>query len=663
VATRMGALLCVALAVCAPVAALAEAETASDVDDLSLEELLDIEVTSASKKPQRAVDVPTALYVITQEDIRRSGHTSIPELLRMVPGVNVRRSGSNWGVGIRGDQNKFSRMLLVLVDGRSVYTPSFGGTFWDFQEMPLEDIERIEVIRGPGASIWGSNAVHGVINIIRKRATDSKGLRLSVLAGNEERLTTSASHGGSLGDALDWRVSGRLVSVDGTDTRAGDHRRDDHRQGTLQLRSDWRLGPSDTLTLQGDWVGGERAGAFRRDRDGTGTSFFVANEVYGVRGGNSMLRYEHQFSERANAEAQLYWDTTSRNLPLAREKRSTVDIELRNHIDLGAHDLNWGVGARHQADRWNDSINLMVAPDEQREAVYSSFAQDDFQLRPDLTLTLGSRLEWNTYTRWEVQPTFRFFWAPIPHHQFWGSAARAVRIPARADREIVSQVRIIPGAPPVGLAFVGSPDFESEVVIEYDLGWRLQPLDTLQLDLAVFTRETENQKAFAGVPPFIIVQGLPVPALVSNRGETHALGGEAAIRWQAQPWWRLILNYSHVNIDSKTAFAQGGELSAPHHQVALLSQLSLPGAVELDLNAYYATRVVDIGDLPDPSVMRYDARIAWRPTERLEIAAVGQNLFDRRHFELREFYELEGITGVGNATVPRSVYVQVRTEF
>ena len=659
---RAAALLVTLLGLSAPLAAHADASGSGRVDDLTLEELLEIEVTSASKKPQRIGQVPAAIYVITQEDIRRSGQTSIPELLRMVPGVNVRKSTvSGWHVGIRGDQDKFSRTLLPLVDGRSVYTSTFSGTYWDFQEIPLEDIERIEVIRGPGASIWGSNAVQGVINIIRKPAAQDEGSRVSVLHGNEEHLTTSFAHSGSLGRALDFRASGRYVNRDASKGRDGSHAVDDYRLGTLQLRADLAATERDTVTLQGDWVGSELGGRFRRDLDTTGNNFFVEAASYGVRGGNSMLKWHHQISERASTDAQLYWDTSTRDLPLYREIRSSWDLELRNRIELGRHDLNWGVGGRRQGDRWNDSLNLVVEPDEQAEAIYHSFAQDDIAVTDALKLTFGTRLEWNTYTGWEVQPSARFFYAPQPRHQFWGSLARAVRIPARSDREITVVPEYVFGLP---ISFAGDQDFDSEVVVELDLGYRLQPAENLQLDLTAFARDTENFKVYEGVVPFIVFMDVIVPAYNTNRGEAQAIGAEASIRWEVRDWWRLALNYSHCNISSNTPLnTQGAELSAPHHLIVLQHQLSLPGAVEVGVTSYYSTRVRDIGGLESPSYMRHDARIAWQPTPRLELAVVGQNLFNPLHFEARDFFEVEGFTGRPDSAVQRSIFGEIRAQF
>jgi iron complex outermembrane recepter protein len=659
--------LAISLALVAGLAAPARADDAQkDLTDIGFEELMQIQITSVAKKPQRLVDTAAAVFVLTQDDIRRSGHMSVPELLRMVPGVNVAHStASGWQVGIRGDQEKFSRSLLPLIDGRSIYTPAFSGTYWDAYEIPLEDIERIEVIRGPGASVWGSNAVQGVINIIRKSTAESQESSGSIAVGDEERLLASLSHTFALSDWARLRMGGRYINRDGHPARVRNFDRpDDYSQGTLHFRLDLDSSERDELTLQGDWQGGMRGGGFRVDSDTTGNNFTQAAVHYDVRGGNAMFKWRRTFSESASMDAQLYWDTTRRDLPIANEQRSSYDSELRFRFSpLARHDVSAGAGARHQRDRWESTVNLMVLPEKNEEAIYNGFLQDEIAILPDaLTFTLGSKFEWNTYTGWEVQPTARFLYHLTNHQQIWGAVARASRIPSRSDREIAATPLILLGIPS---RFSGSPDADSEFVVEYDLGYRAQPMSTLQIDLAAFYRETENFKTFVGIPGSISTAGIAVPAVTSNAGELQALGVEVSVRWQPFDRWRLLMNWSHENLSGNElpVNSQGGVLSAPHHQFDVISQWTLPYDLALDLAFYYNGNMIGIGGTEYSSYRRHDARIAWTPRPDFELAVVGQNLLDHEHHEALDFFEIDAWAGFGDGSVPRSVYIQLRKTF
>jgi len=643
---------------------LAHAESTSDLEALTLEELMNIQVTSVSKRPQKVIQTPAAITVITREDIRRSGHTNVADILRMVPGASVGRyTPKAWAVGIRGDEAQFSRMLLVLVDGRAAYTTAFNGTFWDEIDMPMEDIERIEVIRGPGAAVWGANAVHGVINIIRRRPEDSESFA-NVLVGTEDRMISSLGYTGSLGEDFDFRISSRYVNRDGFAGRTSNqNQRDGMRNAIGAFRGDLRIGEDKTLTLQGDMYGGDRTGARGRNLTTTDLTHFQTFETTSVRGGNALTRLELRHSETAMTELQLYFDSRFRDLLVVSDDRQIYDFELRNRFRIGkSHDFNWGGGARHISERLGNTLNFVATPENQDEAIYNVYLQDEYNPIPDvLSFSLGSKFEWNTYTGWEVQPTVRALWAPLEHQQFWAAFSRAVRIPSRQD---IGEYFNVPAyAAGLPIAFVGTEDHTSEVVLETDLGYRWQPSATLNLDLTAFVRRTQNFQVF--------VPNATTPSILNQTdiSERSSAGAEVSVRWRPVDYWNLVLNYSRIHINhSGRFFSLSGDHSSPANQVGLFSYFDLPGNFELDLFWYYHG---PFGTNDNPSVStefngyhRADLRVGWRPTERLEISLVGQNLLDHRHREGLDFFEgSQALTGQPPSEVERAGYIRVGVTF
>ena len=427
-----GALAVTALVLGAAAAARADTTANAELEGMSLEELMNLQITSVSKRPQKVIQTPAAISVITREDIRRSGHTNIPDLLRMVPGASVGRyTPKSWGVGIRGDEAQFSRMLLVLVDGRAAYTTAFNGTFWDEIDMPLEDIERIEVIRGPGAAVWGANAVHGVINIIRRKPEDSESFA-SVTAGTEDRLLTSLGYTGKIGEAFGFRLSTRYVNRDGFAGRSSNqNQRDDYRSGVGSFRGDLAIGEDKTLMLQSDWYGGDQGGARGRSVD-TVSPTVRSFETTPIRGGNALTRLELRHSETSITELQLYLDARYRDLFIAEDNRKIYDFEFRNRFRIGErNEFNWGAGTRHISEHVDSTLNFIATPESQDEAIYNFYFQNEFNAIPNqLSFTAGSKVEWNTYTGWEVQPTLRALWAPSST----SSSGPRSRVPCAARR-------------------------------------------------------------------------------------------------------------------------------------------------------------------------------------------------------------------------------------
>ena len=658
-ATLVGSLLAAGSAAGAEPPASSEPES---YVDLPLEALLTMEVTSVSKRPQKLGETSAAIFVITQEDIRRSGHANVAELLRMVPGVNMGQpTPKSWTIGIRGDQSQFSRMLLVLLDGRAVYNSSFNGTFWELTDVPLEDIERIEIIRGPGASVWGANAVHGVINILRKKPADQRSF-LTMSHGNEDRLVTSLGYTGH-GERLDYRVAGHWVNRDSFRARDDStEQHDGYRYGTTSVRADLALNARDLLTVQGDWYAGDLSGQFRRDLDTTGLSPLRSFETYSTAGGNALLRFERKHSESATSELQLYLDHSYRDFLIVEDTRSTYDLEVRNRFQHGRHLLNWGLGTRHVQERVGNTLNFIATPEQQDEAVYNFYAQDEIEAADGkLRFTLGSKVEWNTFTGWELQPTARVLWHPAERHQVWAAFSRAVRVPTRTDRgEYDVRIAYLLNQP---IQVIGTRDFDSEVILESDLGYRFQPTPTLHLDVTGYAQRTQNFGVFVSLPPLFLTQEL------RDSGERRSIGAEASVRWQPVPRWKLTFGWSHIHIQhSEGVFSPAGTESAPPHQLSVLSYLDLPGNVELDFGVYYHGRIGDrfSGFTNDEfgGYTRHDVRLGWRPTQHVELSLVGQNLFDRLHREGADYFEgAPLITGLPQSSVQRSVSGRVTWRF
>ncbi len=476
-----------ALVAVAPYAA-AGAETPADVDftALSLEELMDVEVTSVSKRPQRLADAAAAIFVITQEDIRRPGATNIPELLRMVPGVEVARIDANkWAVSVRGFNARFSNKLLVLIDGRSVYSPLFSSVFWDIHDLVLEDIERIEVIRGPGATMWGANAVNGVINIITRSAKDTQGALLSGGGGTEQRAFGTARYGGRIGDNLYYRGYVKAAKLDDGALASGDDGADGFHQSRSGFRLDWEPRDEDTLTLAGD--------LYRLDNGTTDAShpLFVPP-------------YLSTWDDRGKAEGGSILANWSRHLSADAGLCGSADVieaDLQHDFSpLSGHRLVWGLGYRYTHTASDSTLYMRPSPANRSESLFSAFVQDEISLITDqLSLTLGSKFEHNDASGFEVQPTARLLWTPSPNHSLWAAVSRAVRTPSVSERDAdLTAVVIPPGTPenpgplPVEVALVGNDAIDSEEPsddgVTRSLAWTLPPF-------------TMSMTTFGNMPP------------------------------------------------------------------------------------------------------------------------------------------------------------------
>ncbi len=606
------------------------AATAAELADLSLEQLAQIEITSVSRRPERLSEAAASIYVITGDAIRRAGVTSLAEALRLAPNLQVARiDAAQYAITARGFNNAIGNKLLVLIDGRTVYSPFFSGVFWDQQDLPLDEIDRIEVISGPGAALWGANAVNGVINVITRPAAASEGTAMALAVGSAERLA-SARHGGAFGADGHYRVYAKSTRLDQTQTGGGTAVRDGHRSDQLGFRVDTALA-GDSVTLQGD--------AFRTRTEHRG--FLGSNEIgpLSASGFNLLGRWTRRFGAESALQVQAYYDRSEREDRLLwRPRAEIIDLELQHGFRAGRHKLLWGGGTRRNSDDIGAGVFFGFTPPSRVTHWTNFFAQDSITLSPQLKMTLGLKLEKNDYTGTEHLPTARLAWR-LPGDAFvWAAASRAVRAPARLDRDLV-----LPPTPPYIIA--GGPDFVSEVANVIELGHRAQPSPGFSYSVTAFHHDWDRLRSGQS-PPNAQVQNM-------IDGSTHGL--EAWAQWQATPAWRLsgglTLLRQKLRLKPGSADPVGPSNlgNDPERQWSLRSSLNLPGRQELDL------LLRRVSALPQPAVPAYtalDLRYAWWPQPNVELSFSAQNLFDRSHPEFG--------AAADRSAFGRSVLVQVK---
>jgi iron complex outermembrane receptor protein len=634
-------------------------ETPQDSDvtlkHLTLEQLGSVEVTTASKEPEQVWRTPAAIFVLTQDDIRRSGATSIPEALRLVPGVEVARVNSNvWAVGIRGFGSAFSKSVLVMIDGRSVYTPLFAGVEWNVQNVLLEDVERIEVIRGPGGTIWGSNAVNGVINIITKNAKDTHGAVTTARAGNADQAVGGARYGGKQGSSLDYRAYamgfGRAPGY-----HADGDNYDDWQLGQAGFRTDSSPTTRDALTVQGDLYKGHIGQQVSIAYYAPPTQQNVDGMQY-VSGGNLLGSWRHELSDTSDFQVHAYYDRTYRLGPQLGETRNTFDIDAIHHfVALHRNEIVWGFGARWSpSDIVQTVATVDFLPHHQADNIYSAFVQDQIAVvQKKLWLTVGSKFEHNIFTGWENQPSGRLLWTPTPHQTFWAAVSRAVRTPSRIDEDLHLTGLVIPN-PPIFLCVCDNRKFRSETLLGYEAGYRKLVNARFYLDLAVFHNHYDDLTSYGNLLLSVVTSPPPthflysVPFANNIMGSTN--GAEIAPDWKATHWMELKATYSYVSLSledkpthTKTSYVSMYEGSSPHNQGTAQALFSLPRGFEFDPTYRY------VGALPAQLIHAYstvDARIGWR-FKTFELSLAGQNLLQPRHAEL------------GSVLVERSAYAQI----
>jgi iron complex outermembrane recepter protein len=638
----------------------------TDLTQVSLENLMNMEVTSASKKEQKISQVASAIYVIRQEDIRNSGALNIPDLLRMVPGLDVAQiSSSVWAISARGFNLQFANKLLVLIDGRAVYTPLFGGTFWDTQDVPLEDIDRIEVICGPGGTVWGANAVNGVISIITKKAADTRGALVTGGGGTRAQEFGTLQYGGKIKKDTNYRIFAKYQNTDASPDLNGQNGKDGWYLLHGGFRADSKLSTKDSLTVQGDIYTGKE-GAVIVHSVFTPPENINVQEVAAVSGGNILGRWDHTFSSHSDTTTQFYFDKYNRGGPESDEVRDTFDFDFQNHITLGArHDLIWGVGYRHTADLDIGTVDQAFLPPRYSAGLFSAFVQDEITLKPDrVVLYLGSKLENNYFTGFDAEPSARVAWTPSERRTFWAAVSRAARTPTRRDKGLDAALAALPG--PTEVELVGNPKFQSEHLIAYEAGYRAQPTDRFSVDVTVFfnnyhgLESIEPQASFFdpnSTPP-LTIQALQLSNLMYGTTE----GVETYLRWKVTKRWTLSPGYSflemhlHLKPTSQDSVSMADtQGSNPGHQAQLRSHVELSSKFAWDANAYFA------GALPAqfvPSYTRLDSELTWRVAEHLRLSVAGQNLLKDHHEEFNDFQQ-----SVNSTQVKRSVYAKFTWQF
>lgn len=661
---RRGLLVLIAGAVCL-CAAIAD-QGPQRLTQLSLEQLGNIKVTSVSKEPEQIRKTPAAIYVITNEDIRRSGATSIPEVLRLAPGVEVARVDSDhWSVGIRGFGGVLASKLLVLIDGRSVYTPLYAGVYWEVQNVMLEDVDRIEIIRGPGGTIWGANAVDGVINIITKSSAETQGALVTAGGGNVDQGTVGVRYGGKFKGAS-YRVYGKGF-VDGPEYHSNDNNFDHWRMAQMGFRSDWTSHNHDAFTLQGDLYD-EKAGEVSQVGSYSPPGQLSLFGIGQFSGGNVLGRWKRTLTDGSDVQLQAYYDHTNHFEPQFSETRDTFDVDFIHHLTLpGQQDFIWGLGARISPGNFSPLVpTLDFSPHYQTDEIYSGFVQDEIPLDDDtVELTLGSKFEHNNYTGFEAQPSGRLLWTPNRRNSFWVSASRAVRTPSRLE-ESLELTDFLAAVPLIYLQITGSRSFFAERLIAYEAGYRSLITPRVYLDLAIFRNGYDDLYGYgtatattaATPPPPHINFNVPI----ANEAKGVTDGFELGPDWQITPWWRAKGSYSylHLDLESKTPGPNALEVlnvttlegSSPHHQIVIQSQINLPKRCEFDQTYRY------VSGLPAQSVGGYntaDVRLGWHATRHLELSIDGDNLLQPHHVE----YGGDAGMLVG---IKRSVYAKLTWE-
>jgi iron complex outermembrane receptor protein len=593
---------------CASLAA-SSAPTPVALKKLTLRELMDVEVLSVSRVPSKLSRTAASIQVITRDDIHRSGATTLAEALRLAPNLQIAQANSHdWAITARGFNGasvatgSIANKLLVMIDGRSVYTPLFGGVFWDAQHVPLDDIDRIEVVSGPGGTLWGANAVNGVINIITRSAEETQGGMVTLAAGSFLDKLGTVRYGGTIGRDFTYRVYGQFFDAGSTTRANGADAHDDWNLTQGGVRTDYRKSEADRVTVQGDFYQGDQ---------GIPSTAFIDGQ-------NLMARWTHVTSPQSDWLLQLYFDRTRRRFPQTtfREELLTADLDFQHRFAAGARNsVLWGAGYRHMWDETRDGGSFSFRPPKKTMRLFSAFVQDELTTADaTLKLTIGAKLEHNGFSGLETQPSARLAWTPPGRQMVWAAASRAVRSPSRLDTDI----RTGPTR--------GNADFAAENVIAYELGYRVTPAESLSLSVAAFHNSYSDIRSInqSSVPP----GGFRF----ANDQEATTSGIELAGAYQPTAWWRLRGGFTHLEEDFRSvspqvlSFSAAFEAQDPQSQMMLQSVMDLPRGVQLDVVARHVAELP--ATLLGPTIPAYttaDVRVAWSIAS-WELSAIAQNL-------------------------------------
>jgi iron complex outermembrane recepter protein len=641
----------------------------TDLTDKSIEDLMNIQVTSVSKTEQSLSRSASAVFVITPDAIRRSGATNIPDLLRMVPGLDVARiNASTWAVSVRGFNGRFSDKLLVLLDGRSVYTPTFGGVFWEVLDLPLSNIERIEVIRGPGGSVWGANAVNGVINIISRKASQTQGGLLVAGDGNVEQGFGTAQYGGRVGKSTDYRVYTKYLNQGQFPSLTGANGADGWRMLRGGFRSDSVLSSKDTLMLQGDLYSAREGNPFPAFVFTGGPAIQNVDLLVNLSGGFLQGVWNHTWSPHSDTSLHLSYDKYKRNDQL-REGRGTFALDVQHNFSGWTRQkIAWGLTYRYSASQSDGSLGISLVPAGHNAQLFSSFIQDEIAVVPDrLFLTIGAKLENNYYAGFANMPSARVAWMPTQRHTLWAAISKTERTPSETDVALRADAGVFPGPGgiPILLTLFGNPNVKSENLIAYEMGYRTVVASQLSIDFTAYYNHYSLLETSEPSTPFLVNTTPPylvLPLIYANlmHGETH--GTEITVNWKATTRWTLSPGYAfeqiHMHLaptSQDTISVSGAQGSSPVNAAQLRSHLALAHGLAWDASGYFVGRLTD----PiEPSYTRLDTGLSWDLGERIGLSLVGQNLLRGRHQEFVDSTESAETT-----LIKRSAYAKVEWRF
>ena len=625
------------------------------LDDLARQDVVipgfSQEVSTVERQTSTIGRTPAAVFVITPEMIKRSGARNLPDALRMAPGVDVARIAADiWAISIRGFNDRFANKLLVQIDGRVVYTATSGGVYWNQQDVVLADVERIEVIRGPGTTMWGSNAVNGVINVITKKSSDTQGVLIQSGGGGQAvQDFNTVRYGGRASEDLTWRVFGQQFDnapswntfgvSDGWGMKHGG------------FRMDYIPTDEDTITLQGDLYSGQAVDSAIFALPTPPFQLFD-NDPYHYMGGNILFRYEHAWDEDTSWQIQTYYDQYRTNVAEIFERRDTYDIDLQYQFLLGErHHFITGANYRNSPDFTNGSFTASLVPPDSVIQWASVFAQDTMTLEEDRWyFTLGARLEYNTFGKFQPEPTARILFLPSERQSVWAAVSRAARNPSLFDVHLDVRGAVAPGVP-VFVNFLGDPNFEAEQLVAYELGYRAAPTDDFSWDIAGYINDYNKVRGFDGPGPPVIDPPLTfLPITLVNNVQALSYGFETTMTLQLNERWRLLGSYSLFEVNTKGDPLSGGQIegSSPNNMIYLRSSWDLTRKLQFDLIGRYVDR---LAALDVPHYIEMDLRLGWQITDRLEASFVGQNLLQGHHFEF-----IDQLSSHPATQVPRSWY-------
>ncbi len=664
--------------------ALAQTDTkrTTDFTTYSLEELMSMELVSVAKKPQTAHESASAVYVITQEDIRRSGAVNLPEALRMAPSIQVMRSDpGDFAVSCRGFLGEFNNKLLMLIDGRSIYSPLMSGVTWEYNDVLLEDIERIEVIRGPGATLWGANAVNGVINIITKSAKDTQG-GMAVAAASNIDGYDALRYGVKVQDGMYLRAYGKYMHVNSSVNEA---MKSEPRQGNGGMRLDWDMTDKDKLLVTAGYFDGHERGVPHRPVLLPPPVQIPVTDDADFYGGHALCRWDHAFSATSDMQLQAFYnsDTTTGRRSTTYQpvqgsdllkndlaRIDTWDIDFQHSFAAdGRNSIIWGLNARYNKVKKRD-INIFFSLDSETEAerLYSAFVQDEIRLVPDLlSVTVGSKFEYNSYTQLEVQPSVRMLYTPSERHSLWAAVSRAARTPSVLESKgminsaVIARGGLFPLSPPGLVQLQGDKDYNSEDLIAYEAGYRFNLAPDFSVDTALYYNFYHNLRTLEPGAAQSQRGYFLVPVQTDNNMHGRTYGGETTANWQVLPQWRLQSSYSYLRMNlipdkkSRDGLSEHEENMSSQHLFNLRSLYSITPTLECDVSIYF---VDHIQRLNNPSHTDLTVRLGWKPLRHLTIEGIGYNLIDNKYEGFRdEVYKH------GQNEVRRTFYGRITVEF